>query len=178
MPLPAHNQGDLAQVAQYMRVQSAAGAVRGQLIDYLWEEIAKRSMRAQPGDPFRDLPLNRAKPEDAITDVGRRLRRTDPDDPYRVAAALPVSVYVTAGVTDLLQHALREADPPRDPVTMSFSSISIPELGVGIAMSRRSRISMIRRWNDLWFTTCSVGRCDHARLCSQRTITSSGWPPG
>jgi hypothetical protein len=134
-------------------------------------------MRAQPGDPFRDLPLNRAKPEDAITEVGRRLRRTDPDDPYRVAA-LPISVYVTTGVTDLLQDALREADPPRDPVTMSFFWNSIPKLGVGIAMSRRSRISMIRRWNDRWFTTCSVVWCDHARLCSPRTITSSGWPPG
>jgi hypothetical protein len=128
MPLASHNQDDLAQVAQYLMVQGAAGAVRGQFIDYLWEEISRRSERAQPDDPFRDLPLNRAKPEDAITEVGRRLRRTDPGDPYRVAAALPVNVYVTTGVTDLLQEALREADPPRHPITMSFPWNSIPEL--------------------------------------------------
>jgi hypothetical protein len=130
IPLASHNQGDLAQVAQYLMVQlqGAAGAVRGHLIDYLWEEIGKRSKRAEPGDPFWDLPLNRAKPEDAITEVGRRLRTTDPGDPYRVAAALPVSVYVTTGVTDLLQDALREADPPRDPITMSFPWNSIPDL--------------------------------------------------
>jgi hypothetical protein len=120
MPLPSHNQGDLAQVAQYLRVRSADAIVRSQLIDYLGEEIARRSERAQPGDPFWDLPLDRHKPADAINEVGRRLRMSDPGDPYRVAAALPVSVYVTTAVTDLLQAALRDADPPRHPVTMTF----------------------------------------------------------
>ena len=43
--------------------------------------------------------------------MGRRLRKTDPGDPYRVMAALPVSVYVTTAWTDLLQAALRDADP-------------------------------------------------------------------
>jgi hypothetical protein len=127
MPLASHNQGDLAQVAQYLRVRSAPTIVRAQLIDYMVEEIAKRSKYAKPDDPFRDLPLDPRKPEDAITEVGRRLRTTDPGDPYRVAAALPVSVYVTTGVTDLLQDALREADPPRDPVTMSFFWNEIPD---------------------------------------------------
>jgi hypothetical protein len=120
MPLASHMQGDLAQVAQYLRVRSAATTVRSQLIDYLGEEIAERSRRAEPDDPFWELPLDPQKPEKAITEVGRRLRKADPGDPYRVAAALPVSVYVTTAVTDLLQAALRDADPPRDPVTMTF----------------------------------------------------------
>ena len=120
MPLASHSQGDLAQVAQYLRVRSADATVRSQLIDYLGEEIAQRSERAEPGDPFWDLPLDPQKPENAITEVGRRRRLSDPGDPYRVAAALPVSVYVTTAVTDLLQAALREADPPRHPVTMTF----------------------------------------------------------
>jgi SIR2-like domain len=120
MPLASHNQGDLAQVAQYLRVRSADTTVRAQLIDYLGEEIARRSEAAEPGDAFWDLPLDRRKPGDAITEVGRRLRESDPGDPYRVAAALPVSVYVTTGVTDLLQAALRATDPPRVPVTMTF----------------------------------------------------------
>jgi hypothetical protein len=107
-------------VAQYLRVRSADATVRSQLIDYLGEEIAQRSERAEPGDPFWDLPLDPQKPENAITEVGRRRRLSDPGDPYRVAAALPVSVYVTTAVTDLLQAALREADPPRHPVTMTF----------------------------------------------------------
>jgi hypothetical protein len=120
MPIATHNQGDLAQVAQYLRVRSAVTTVRSQLVDYLSEEIAHRSKHAKPGDPFRDLPLDPQKPEEAITEVGRRLRKADSGDPYRVMAALPVNVYVTTAWTDLLQEALREADPPRDPVTMTF----------------------------------------------------------
>ena len=120
MPLATHNQGDLAQVAQYLRVRSAVTTVRSQLIDYLGEEIAKRSKNAEPGDPFLDLPLDPQKPEEAITEVGRRLRKTDPGDPYRVMAALPVSVYVTTAWTDLLQAALLDRDPQRVPVTMTF----------------------------------------------------------
>jgi hypothetical protein len=120
MPLATHSQDDLAQVAQYLRVRSAVTTVRSQLIDYLSEEIDKRSKGAELDDPFRDLPLDPQKPEEAITEVGRRLRKTDPGDPYRVMAALPVSVYVTTAWTDLLQAALRDADPPRDPVTMTF----------------------------------------------------------
>jgi hypothetical protein len=122
MPLAAHSQGDLAQVAQYLRVRSAEAIVRGQLIDYLGEEIAKRSERAEPGSAFSDLTLDRAKPGKAIVEVGRRIRQADPGDPYRVAAALPVSVYVTTAVTDLLQAALREREGElrRDPVTLMF----------------------------------------------------------
>lgn len=120
MPLATHNQGDLAQVAQYLRVRSAVTTPRSQVIDYLGEEIANRSRDAKPGDPFYDLPLDRQRPADAISEVGRRIRKEDPGDPYRVMAALPVSVYVTTAWTDLLQEALREADPPREPVTLTF----------------------------------------------------------
>ena len=121
MPLAAHNQEDLAQVAQYLTVRKAEAVVRGYLIDYLGEEIRRRSDRAKDDDdPFLDLPLDPRKPEEAITEVGRRLRKADPGDPYSVAAALPVNVYVTTAVTDLLQAALRDRNPPREPVTMAF----------------------------------------------------------
>jgi hypothetical protein len=126
MPLASHNQDDLAQVAQYLRVTSAAATVRSQLIDYLGDEIAERSKSAEQDDPFWKLALDRRRPEKAIIEVGRRLRKTDPGDPYRVAAALPVSVYVTTAWTDLLQDALRGANPARDPVTMTFPWNEIP----------------------------------------------------
>ena len=55
MPLARHSQGDLAQVAQYLRVRSAEGTVRAQLFDYLATEIAKRRDAATgPEDPFWD----------------------------------------------------------------------------------------------------------------------------
>jgi hypothetical protein len=119
MPLAPHNQGDLAQVAQYLRVRSAPAVVRSQLFDHLSTEIAKRrDMAADSDDPFWELPLDPHQPASAILEVGRRLREKDPGDPYRVMAALPVSVYVTTAWTDLLQEALRSAG--REPITMTF----------------------------------------------------------
>jgi hypothetical protein len=122
MPIAPQNQGDLAQVAQYLRVRSAPGTVRSQLQEYLTDEIARRSA-AHPGDPIWNLPqelLDQSSPEPAILEIGRRLRRTDPGDPYRVMAALPAKIYVTTGWTDLLQDALRDSKPQRTPVTMAF----------------------------------------------------------
>ncbi len=121
MPLARHSQGDLAQVAQYLRVRSAAGTVRSQLFEYLATEIAKRrDAAAGPEDPYWQLELDPQRPGPSIVEVGRRLRKEDPGDPYRVMAALPVNVYVTTAWTNLLQDALRNADPPRDPITMVF----------------------------------------------------------
>jgi hypothetical protein len=121
MPIAAHNQGDLTQVAQYLRVRSAPGTVRVQLKAYLSEEIARRAA-ANKGDPVWDLPdeLQEGKdPAATIREIGRRLR-SDPGDPYRVAAAFPVDTYVTTGWTDLLEDALLDQNPPRKPVSMTF----------------------------------------------------------
>ena len=121
MPLARHSQGDLAQVAQYLRVRSAEGTVRAQLFDYLATEIAKRRDAATgPDDPFWELELDPQRPGPSIVEVGRRLRRNDPGDPYRVMAELPVKVYVTTAWTNLLQDALRNRPEPREPTTMVF----------------------------------------------------------
>jgi hypothetical protein len=122
MPIARQNQGDLAQVAQYLRVRSAPGTVRSQLQEYVIDEISRRCA-AHAGDPIWDLPqevVNGGNPDPAIREIGRRLRRSDPGDPYRVAASLPVRVYVTTGWTDLLEDALRDREPPKSPVTMTF----------------------------------------------------------
>jgi hypothetical protein len=108
MPLAPHNQGDLAQVAQFLRVRSTPGIVRSQLFDHLNSEIERRIENAGPDDPFRDLPLDPRRPEAAIMEVGRRLRERDEGDPYRVMAALRVPIYITTAWTDLLQETLRE----------------------------------------------------------------------
>jgi hypothetical protein len=120
MPLVAHNQEDLAQVAQFLRVRGDPGMVRAQLLEHLNAEISKRQKQAEPGEPFYELQYDRQKPQDAIGEVGARLRASNPEDPYNVLAALPVSLYLTTAWTDLLQDALRSADPPREPVTMTF----------------------------------------------------------
>jgi CHAT domain/SIR2-like domain len=122
MPMAAHSQGELAQVAQYLRVRSAPGTVRTQLFEHLGIEIARRRETAvDDTDPFWELPLDQLRqPAAAIVELGRRLREADPGDPYRVMAALPVSTYVTTAWTDLLQEALRNAKSPREPTTMAF----------------------------------------------------------
>jgi hypothetical protein len=122
MPLARHSQGDLAQVAQYLRVRSAEGTVRAQLFDYLATEIAKRRDAATgPEDPYWELELDRRRPGPSIVEVGRRLRKNDPGDPYRVLAELPVDVYVTTAWTNLLQDALRNREGgAREPTTMVF----------------------------------------------------------
>jgi hypothetical protein len=89
---------------------------------YLSEEIARR-VAAHKGDPAWDLPdhLKEGKdPVATILEIGRRLRQSDAGDPYRVAASFPVDTYVTTGWTDLLEDALRDRDPRREPVSMTF----------------------------------------------------------
>lgn len=130
MPIATHNQGDLAQVAQYLRVRSAPGIVRSQMQEYLMNEIAEQRARAPADHPvWRDFPdefiaADGSDPEileQALLEIGKRLRNTDEGDPYRVMAAFgKVSVYVTTGWTDLLQAALRARNPGREPITMTF----------------------------------------------------------
>jgi CHAT domain/SIR2-like domain len=121
MPLTAHNQEDLAQVAQYLRVRTTEDFIRKQLLSHLMNEITQRQRQADPEDVIWQLPrglLASHDPAQAISEVGRRLRTLDQGDPYRILAELDASVYVTTGWTDLLQDALK--DNGRDPITMTF----------------------------------------------------------
>lgn len=123
MPIATHNQADLAQVAQFLRVRGAPGIVRAQMQAYLRNEISEQRCRAAADDPvWHDFPEELlGDPKKAILEIGKRLRANDEGDPYRVMAAFDnVSVYVTTGWTDLLQEALRARHPSREPVTMTF----------------------------------------------------------
>jgi hypothetical protein len=120
MPIAEHAQGDLAQVAQYLRVVSSPGRVSVELQRYLRAELAERRRNAQGADPFAKLDGldENERPEKVIEAVGKVLRDRDVGDPYRVVAALPAAVFVTTGWTDLLQDALRARG--KQPVTRSF----------------------------------------------------------
>jgi hypothetical protein len=122
MPLPVHAQDDLAQVAQYLSVRTTKANLRAELQAYLMHEIRERGHQATPDDLIWNLPealVQGNDPAAVILEIGRRLRRTDPGDPFRVMAALPVTVYVTTDWTDLLEDALMEN--ARSPTTMTFS---------------------------------------------------------
>jgi hypothetical protein len=119
MPLMPHTRTDLAQVAQYLRVQNDIGMVRAQLLEHLEKEVQRRVSRAAEGDPFYDLPDNLASADDVIREVGKRQRQLDDRNIYSSLAQLDVNIYVTTAWTDLLQDALREAG--REPTTRAFA---------------------------------------------------------
>jgi len=154
MPLPVHAQDDLTQVAQYLSVLTTKGRVRAELQAYLMEEIRERRNRATPGDPAWNLPDALAQgndPASAILEIGRRLRSADPGDPFRVMAALPVTVYVTTDWTDLLEDALTEN--ARFPITMTFpwnEPTKIQKLDMEPTVERPLVYHMYGRLDDPW----------------------------
>ncbi|MDH6132098.1 hypothetical protein P3T37_001483 [Kitasatospora sp. MAA4] len=122
LPIVAQSQGNLAQVAQYLRVRHSENMVSMYLANYLRDEFRDRKEKSQEGDLFDSIPSSiiEGSPEKTIVEAGRILRERNSDDPYRVLAELPVEVYVTTGWTDLLQEALLACEPKKTPVTMCF----------------------------------------------------------
>jgi len=107
MPVASHNWDDLAQVAQYLRVeQKQEGAVPTRMQEYLMEEIGERIANAKHGDPFEGLDPG-TTPQTAILEAGERLLAQDEGDVYRTVAAMPVPLFVTTNWTPLLEQALR-----------------------------------------------------------------------
>ena len=121
LPISSHDQGDLAKVAQFLRIRgNNAGDVWVRLQAHLLKEMRERRT-AHGGDPAWDLPDEKMagpSPVPAILEVGKRLRRADVGDPYRVMADMQLPIYITTGWTDLLQDALRDRE--REPVTLMF----------------------------------------------------------
>lgn len=121
LPVLAQAQGDLAQVAQYVRVHDGDDEVRTQLQWVVTKELRRRRDERRQYNPVWDLEdwqVAGADPSPAIMEVGRRLRNSDPDDPYRILADLKTCVYITTAWTDLLQAALK--DNGRTPITKGF----------------------------------------------------------
>ncbi len=123
MPIAAHAVNNFAQVAQYLRVSHNRAMVPGELQKYLRTELQERVTNARGDDPFRGLPpeiLERGTPEQAILEVGRRLRAADKGDPFRVVASMPAKIFVTTGTTGLLQDAMADVQPEKRPRTICF----------------------------------------------------------
>jgi hypothetical protein len=120
MPLPSAAAQDLAQVSQFLKVNTQPGRVPVEIVNYLKTQLAERKQNAREGDPFFDVAddlITGERPELAIMEAGRHAR-LDPDDPYRVVAALNVKVFVTTAWTGLLQAALEAAG--KTPFTLTF----------------------------------------------------------
>jgi hypothetical protein len=118
MPVASYNWEDLAQVAQYLRVeQKVEGEVPTRMAEYLQEEVSERIANAEPGDPFEGFDPE-TEPQKVVLDAAKRLLKRDEGDVFRTVAAMPVPLFVTTNWTLLLEQAL-EAQNKR-PRTVYF----------------------------------------------------------
>jgi hypothetical protein len=101
-------------------VEKGATEAREALIDYLMSDLREQTEQPAAGNPFAGLEhLTEGRdPLPAIHEAGRRLRMSDPSEPYWVASALDTPVFFTTGWTDLLQNAMRARG--KEPRTMIY----------------------------------------------------------
>jgi hypothetical protein len=101
MPIVEANQGDLAKVAQYLRVRTARLQPSDELISYLITEFHDRY-----GERLPPRLVGSNDPVALACWIGARQREADPNDPHAVMAALGAPIYITTSWTPLLEEAL------------------------------------------------------------------------
>ena len=112
MPLVDANRLDLATVAQYLRVRTAPDQPVHELRRYLLMLLRERYAAERESGELEDVLFAENKVDDLVRAVARRHREAE-DDPYRVAASLRASVYVTTNWSSLLEDAIQDATGER-----------------------------------------------------------------
>jgi hypothetical protein len=109
-PMAPHERGDLPHVAQFLAVKLDPNYPARELTDYVQQELVKRygPLSANGGGEVEQHVRELAKR------AGHEQRLRNEHDAYRVLAALPFPIYVTANPDNMLADALEEAD--KDPV--------------------------------------------------------------
>ncbi|MFN8159417.1 MAG: SIR2 family protein, partial [Solirubrobacterales bacterium] len=102
VPLILQDRDDLAQVAQYLAVIEGQSFPASTLVDHIERELRRKYAVADPALAHADI-------DRLIAAAGAAMRATDPLEPHRILARLPLSVYITASPGSLLTDALREA---------------------------------------------------------------------
>lgn len=103
-PMQPRARRELAQVAQYVAInQSSDYFPHEELIEYLRQDLLARY-----GDELAPK-LRRAPLSDLFAAVGEARRTKNPDDPYKVLAELPLPIYVTTNLSNMLTEGLRAA---------------------------------------------------------------------
>ncbi len=95
----AHQRADLPRLLQYLSVKEKPSAVLPELTEQLHRQVLEIHGQLLI-DELRRATLPR------LMDAVGELRRRDPDEPHRVLAELPASIYVTANCDNLLHRAL------------------------------------------------------------------------
>lgn len=104
-PMAPHERESLPQVAQFVAVNQDREFLRDQLAEYLRREIQERYTT--------DLPPELQQPgatlDQLIEAVYAARWSRDTNEPHRLLAQLPLPIYITANVNNLLAKALKEA---------------------------------------------------------------------
>jgi hypothetical protein len=123
VPISPGSSNDLARVCQYLAVAHDARYPRSVLVKYLTERVIedggltdadiREAEEGVPGPMAKGPRLNKL-----ISQIGRRRRGQDPEDPYAILADLRFPIYFTTSFTTLLEDAL--ADAGRTPNVVNF----------------------------------------------------------
>jgi hypothetical protein len=103
-PLAPHLRGDLPHVAQFLAVRLGLAFPRRELSRYLARELRRRHAQDLRGVD------EKAELHELLRKVAAVRRASDPYEPHRVLAQLPLPVYITTNFGSLLTDALEEAN--------------------------------------------------------------------
>jgi len=102
-PMATANQDDLPQVAQFVATMEKANTVRLEFRKYLTGELQRRYPNVLPET------VGSASLDDLLRRVASTRWEQNPNDSYRILAALPFPVYITTNIDNLLGEALKAA---------------------------------------------------------------------
>ena len=108
-PMAPHERESLPQVAQYLAINQDRGFPFDELEEYLKQEIRTR----YSGDLSENLRQGQAQIDQLIDQVGARRRQRETAESHKALAQLPLPIYITTNMDNLLVSALREAN--KDP---------------------------------------------------------------
>jgi hypothetical protein len=104
-PMKPSERESLPQVAQFLTVNQYEEAPYNELANYLKNSIRERYMEFLASQSLAE----RAPLDQIIDKVGAELRKQDPHDPFSILAKMPLPVFITTNLHNLLSSALLEA---------------------------------------------------------------------
>lgn len=104
-PMAPHERESLPQVAQYLAINQYARAPYDELEEYLESEIQSLFKNFLPVE----LQQGRVDLDELVQAVGAMQRENNANEPHKILAQLPLPIYITTNVDNMLPEALREA---------------------------------------------------------------------
>jgi hypothetical protein len=104
-PMEVHERESLPQVAQFLTVNQYERAPYDEYEESLKDTILTRFKN----DLSPELQQNNVSLDRLVDEVGARLRARNPYEPYQVLSKMPLPVFITTNLNNLLASALKEA---------------------------------------------------------------------